>query len=352
MGFLASDRPTIEPWEFIEIRRISLQFRCDDRQDLQAELASQLWLLKLHPPSGVRNWKAYLRRFLHNKALNTLRARRIRSKGLHNQTAEFANDEREGVWNEPTAPSSDTDLILDVAAARKALPPKLRKVLDVLEKEGFNQISVAKRMGVHRNTLGAWLKAIRSTFARFGFEALCSPSLLCAGKNVLPESRIGFVRLPNDLLEELLTRRLTAVQLRLIFWVLRNTVGWNRAVTTFSWYRIAKGTGLDRTGLLRAGRTLQSANILTIDREKIGLVLDPRQWKPEAAIDHSVSMDMHEAIHPKMKMEEAAHLTSRPPSSSDRRLKDSRDRKTETHSYHPAGAAQPVKGKYGHLRGD
>jgi hypothetical protein len=57
-------------------------------------------------------------------------------------------------------------------------------------------------------------------------------------------------------LEALLSSRLTGVQLRIILWVIRHTAGWNRTLTPFSWYRIAKKIGGNRAVVWRAGRTL------------------------------------------------------------------------------------------------
>jgi phage replication O-like protein O len=91
-------------------------------------------------------------------------------------------------------------------------------------------------------------------------------------------SRIGFVRLSNQLLGGLLVAPLTAVQLRVALWVLRQTVGWNRPLTKFTWYGIAKDLCLDRAGVLRAGRTLLDGQLLYAESGRIGIEPNPVRW--------------------------------------------------------------------------
>jgi len=59
----------------------------------------------------------------------------------------------------------------------------------------------------------------------------------------------GFLRISNTLLEALLKLDLTGTQWGVLMWTLRNTIGWNRDTTHFSWYRIAKDLSMDRGGI-------------------------------------------------------------------------------------------------------
>jgi phage replication O-like protein O len=88
-----------------------------------------------------------------------------------------------------------------------------------------------------------------------------------------------FVRLSTELLETLFSTRLTGVQLRIVLWVIRNTVGWNRNLTPFSWYRIAKKIGGDRAVVWRAGQTLLEAHVLILEDGQLGVQKERRQWR-------------------------------------------------------------------------
>jgi phage replication O-like protein O len=88
-----------------------------------------------------------------------------------------------------------------------------------------------------------------------------------------------FVRLSTTLLEALLACNLTGVQLRIILWVLRNTDGWNRKLTPFRWYLIAKKLGRHRTVVWRAGQKLLQANVLLLEDGQLGIYKDDAQWR-------------------------------------------------------------------------
>ena len=87
-----------------------------------------------------------------------------------------------------------------------------------------------------------------------------------------------FVRLPTELLEALLSSKLTGVQLRVILWVIRNTYGWNRELTPFSWYRIAKDLALNRGSVYRAGETLLKTGVLILQDRRLGMQKDYERW--------------------------------------------------------------------------
>src|SRR6266704_4258643 len=73
-----------------------------------------------------------------------------------------------------------------------------------------------------------------------------------------------FIRFPSGLLDALLRARLSATQWRVVLWVVRRTLGWNRLRTRFSWYRIAKELGADRAALYRAGVGLLKTGTLVV----------------------------------------------------------------------------------------
>src|SRR5215471_10446502 len=87
-----------------------------------------------------------------------------------------------------------------------------------------------------------------------------------------------FVRLSTELLEALLCSKLTGVQLRVALWVIRNTYGWNRELTPFSWYRIAKDLALNRGSAHRAGKILLKSKLLFFHNGELGIQRDYDLW--------------------------------------------------------------------------
>jgi phage replication O-like protein O len=88
-----------------------------------------------------------------------------------------------------------------------------------------------------------------------------------------------FVRLSTPLLEALLAFRMTGVQLRIILWVIRNADGWNRRLTPYRWYQIAKKLGSPRTVVWRAGQKLLQANVLLLEDGQLGIQKDDARWR-------------------------------------------------------------------------
>src|SRR5207249_9177384 len=72
--------------------------------------------------------------------------------------------------------------------------------------------------------------------------------------------------------------RLSGTQWRILLWVIRQTYGWNRSTTAFSWYQIAKELSLDRGGVFRAGKRLLEGAILYAQAGRIGIQNDCGQW--------------------------------------------------------------------------
>ena len=90
-----------------------------------------------------------------------------------------------------------------------------------------------------------------------------------------------FVQFPTELLDALLRARLNGAQWRVLLWVVRNTHGWNRSVTSFTWYQVAKAIALDRATAYRAGQALLRAGLLVVHQEQLGLQEDPKNWGKE-----------------------------------------------------------------------
>jgi phage replication O-like protein O len=80
-----------------------------------------------------------------------------------------------------------------------------------------------------------------------------------------------FVRVPTELVEALLKERLSGTQFLIVLWVIRQTLGWNRRTTPFSWYRIAVELAMDRGGVVRAGQRLLRSGLLYLENDEIGV---------------------------------------------------------------------------------
>lgn len=87
-----------------------------------------------------------------------------------------------------------------------------------------------------------------------------------------------FVRVPTQLLEALLRARLSGGQWRVLLWVMRNTYGWNRQSTPFTWYRIARDLGLSRPATYRGGQDLLKAQILVVRENQLAVEVNCAQW--------------------------------------------------------------------------
>jgi phage replication O-like protein O len=184
-----------------------------------------------------------------------------------------------------------------------------------------------------------------------------------------------FVRLPTKLLEALLRNRFSGAQWRILLWVIRQTLGWNRHATPFSWYRISKDLAMDRGGVVRAGHKLLSSGILCLDGDQIAVNEHFAQWQRHGAASQGDAMmpgvSVDEKPQPAMTggiaTDDDNQLYRCQKSSVFRRTKDShKDRlkkylKTSStgdvtrqgfrkgafsKSRHPAGAARPIPGKY------
>jgi len=88
----------------------------------------------------------------------------------------------------------------------------------------------------------------------------------------------SFVRIPTTLLDALIRSRLSGSQRVILLWVIRQTYGWNRPWTAFTWYRVAKELDLDRPTVYRSGKALLQAKVLVLEGERIGVQLDYGLW--------------------------------------------------------------------------
>lgn len=139
------------------VRSVSRRFRTTHREDLEAELAATLIEVKERHPTGIRDWNAYLRKCLFNRAGSLVkkwraRQRRETSMELHPETVEVPGPEQ----SDPEPESSP-----EFARIRSKLDAASYALLELLAAAKGNRSRVARFLGVHRNTIGRRLQAIR-----------------------------------------------------------------------------------------------------------------------------------------------------------------------------------------------
>jgi phage replication O-like protein O len=93
-----------------------------------------------------------------------------------------------------------------------------------------------------------------------------------------PELSNGFTPISNELLEAIIRASLSARELRIVLAVARLTYGWRRKATTISAYRLAAMTGIGRTKVAQALRTLKGRNILSNGSAGLGLQKNYEAW--------------------------------------------------------------------------
>jgi DNA-directed RNA polymerase specialized sigma24 family protein len=154
----------IQTWELDLIRKVANAFRTQEREELEAELARKLVDLKSRPLLGIRDWKAYLAKFLYNKAANWIRDSRARE----NRTARQMEGQDEAILSLP-GPAVEDDLAIAFRDLYNELDPELRRFCQILIEENGNQVATARRLGKHRNTIRLWIGKIRTALQRHGF---------------------------------------------------------------------------------------------------------------------------------------------------------------------------------------
>jgi DNA-directed RNA polymerase specialized sigma24 family protein len=168
----ADIRLPIQQWELDLIRGVVEESGERVADELEAELAQTLANLKIRIPPGIRNWKAYLREALRNKASNWFRNRRRR---LRREVPILAmgNEALQGVWiSEESLPTRDAhDLRIALAHFWEKLDPDLRDLWTLLADKNGNQAAVSRLLGLHRNTVRRRICQIRAALGRHGFSA-------------------------------------------------------------------------------------------------------------------------------------------------------------------------------------
>ena len=124
-----------------------------------------------------------------------------------------------------------------------------------------------------------------------------------------PSQPDRFARFPVALLEALIQARLSAIQARVIYWVIRHTFGWHKQWAPYTWYRISEDMGAARSAVYRAGRRLIQAGVLAEHQGQLAVQMHLAVWnrklfEKSAADKHlwitsnSTNDQNHEALLP------------------------------------------------------
>jgi hypothetical protein len=158
----------IEPWEFQLIAQVARRFRTTDRDDLEAGLARKLLVLKTQSLSNIRHWRAYVAKFLYNKAANWVRDERSRQRRKVDLEAGKEGTTFDLHLLETIRPFAESDTHLRIAFARlwNDLDPAMKRFWQVLAEENGNQTQVGRQRHKHRNTVRLWIRKIKQVMAK------------------------------------------------------------------------------------------------------------------------------------------------------------------------------------------
>ena len=153
------------------LKKVARQFRTQDREYLETELLRRLAELKSKPKRHVRQWKNYLWTALWNHAANFVRDRPMIHKThldpVESRAAELEQDHASGVILSFLEPSLDRQV--SFSEVWEELDPELRLLCELIEEKNGNQVAIARRRRIHRNTVRRWIARIRKVFKRHGY---------------------------------------------------------------------------------------------------------------------------------------------------------------------------------------
>jgi DNA-directed RNA polymerase specialized sigma24 family protein len=270
----------LQPWEFKLIQGVAARVNTPDREDLEADLAQKVFLFKRHSRARVRDWKRYLARFLHNKALNWVRNRRTHDKRIISldSSRPTQSDNTFTLADILKSPETDHELRQEFARVWRQLEPDFQAAWQLLEEERGNQAQVARRLGKHRNTVRSWIHQIQDVLIAHGLKPAARTSQTRATpiKALQHSSRRSRAREKSVVIRArtllvLMKLRLSGTQWRILLWVLLQTARRKQRTAPFRWRDIAQQLALDPTGVARAARKLVHTGLLFVHQGRLGL---------------------------------------------------------------------------------
>src|ERR1041385_7836054 len=170
---VGSDRANDSPppledqeWEQNQIEQIARRFPKRFADELRAELALSLFQIKQRRTADIRNWKGYVATALKHRALSL--ARKWRGQERREISIPIAPEPEPA--NSAEAPSDRQEAQWRISEIRRALDTESYRFLELLTEVRGNKARLARRLGVHRNTILRRLQRIRRTLIRCPIE--------------------------------------------------------------------------------------------------------------------------------------------------------------------------------------
>lgn len=113
----------------------------------------------------------------------------------------------------------------------------------------------------------------------------------------------NYTQFPNDILEAMIERRFSAIQLTAIMYIVRKVNGWGKPCDTISVSKLAKDSGYTRRAMVGAVNDLEKMGVLSIERQGSGrlsemAVQDPKYWdKPVNGTSHVNHGSLGTTVH-------------------------------------------------------
>lgn len=101
-----------------------------------------------------------------------------------------------------------------------------------------------------------------------------------------------FTKFPNTIIEAMLSRRLTALQMKIIIYIVRKTNGWNKPFDYLAISRIARDIGATRPRVSGAVNDLVKMGILSVEKNA-GKILSEMSVNAPEKWDESVPYGEH-----------------------------------------------------------
>ena len=117
------------------------------------------------------------------------------------------------------------------------------------------------------------------------------------------DSKKGFMRVPNDVAEAIIAAPLTANELKVLFVIMRQTYGYNRAEKDISISQIQKITGLAKGGISAALTKLKSKNIIKSEKQAkskpqiVSINTNVIEWLGVHEHEHQVFTGVNTSVH-------------------------------------------------------
>lgn len=159
--------PGFEDWEMAAINYAArLAREPQEQEELRAELARKVLVLRSRPRTKVTHWKAYVTTSLIHEAKRWLILQRSGKSTVSLDADAFEDTDHLPVSMLRRLSVHEGDFGVAARQFWQDLRPEDQNLLILLEEASGNQVAVAKILGIHRNTVALWLKRIRKVWKK------------------------------------------------------------------------------------------------------------------------------------------------------------------------------------------